>query len=268
MPKEMLPIIDKPVIQFVVEEAIASGIKDILIVTGRGKRSIEDHFDRSYELESLLRGKGKITELNAIEKISEMTDVFYVRQKKPLGVANAISLGREYVGDEPFAVLLGDVVFEGREPCTMQLARASAKYGRSVVGLTEVHSSEVGKYGIIKGTPAGRGVYRLEDVVEKPKPGKAPSKLALLGRYVFTPEIFDAIEETPPREGEVLLPDAIKKVARDSGVYALLARGKTCDIGDKASYLKTSIEFGLKRSDTGPEVKAFLRELVKNQFKL
>lgn len=242
-PKEMLPVYDKPTIQYVVEEAITSGIDDIIIITGRNKRSIEDHFDKSYELEYTLQKAGKDRELKEIRKITDLADICYVRQKEQNGLGDAIKCGQRHIGDEPFAVLLGDSITKGPTPCTKQLIEVYEKYNSSAISLEEVPLDKVERYGIISGCEVENDIYKISELVEKPPKEKAPSNLAIMGRYVLTPDIFDKIDETEAGVGgEIQLTDALQKL---DSIYGVTFEGKTYDIGNRLEWLKTSIEFAL-----------------------
>lgn len=242
-PKEMLPVYDKPTIQYVVEEAVASGIDDIIIVTGRHKRSIEDHFDKYYELEYNLQKAGKDRDLKKIRKITDLADICYVRQKNQKGLGDAIKCGERHIGGEAFAVLLGDSITKGPIPCTKQLIDVYNKYKSSAISLEEVAPEKVERYGIISGSEVEKNIYKISELVEKPPKEKAPSNLAIMGRYVLTPDIFDRIDETEPGVGgEIQLTDALQKL---DSIYGVTFEGKTYDIGNRLEWLKTSIEFAL-----------------------
>lgn len=264
-PKEMLPLVDKPLIQYVIEEAIASGIRNITIVTGRGKNAIEDHFDVSYELESVLRERGKSELLSEVEEISNMVDVSYVRQKQALGLGHAIMMAREVVGSEPFAVMLGDDIIDAETPCLAQMTALFEKLQASIIATCPVPDEDVPKFGIIRGQPVddfGGRVYRIEDVVEKPPRNEAPSNLAIIGRYILTPEIFGALDDTRAgRGGEIQITDAIKRLLEQQPVYAYMFEGKRYDAGDKLGFLKATVEFALKREDLGGPFREYLKEL-------
>ncbi|MCC7146400.1 MAG: UTP--glucose-1-phosphate uridylyltransferase GalU [Phycisphaeraceae bacterium] len=269
MPKEMLPIIDKPVLQYVVEEAAASGIEDILIVTGRGKRAVEDHFDFNPELEAFLKDNGKTDLIEQVQGIGDQCRVFYIRQKKQLGLGDAIRLAREHVGREPFAVLLGDTIIDppaGSPPGLRQLLDAYEKKHASVVAVHRVPRPWVSRYGIVDGRPdAGdsENLVRLRRLVEKPKPADAPSELAIAGRYVFTPEIFDCIDHTGRGVGgEIQLTDAMNLLAQQQPMYALAWQAKRYDIGDRVEYAKCFIDFALRRADTGAAVREHLKTIL------
>ncbi|MBN1556838.1 MAG: UTP--glucose-1-phosphate uridylyltransferase GalU [Lentisphaerae bacterium] len=264
-PKEMLPIVDTPVIQYVVEEAVASGITDILMVIGKGKRAIEEHFDRNFELEAELEEKGKQGELEEIRRISDLADVHFVWQKELNGLGDAIACARHHVGSEPFAVLLGDTLIESDEPVTRQLVRAFNTYRESIVALEAVDPDKVGRYGVIAGREAAPSIYLVDDFVEKPEAGEAPSNLAIAGRYVLVPEIFDYIARTPRgKNNEVQLTDAMRLMSRTRAMYGLRFDGTRYDIGNKLDFIKTNLCYALARDDLGAELRAFLRELVQS----
>ena len=269
MPKEMLPIIDKPIIQFAVEEAIISGIEDIIIITGRGKRAIEDFFDTSPELESHLFQNKKYELLKEVKDISSLVDIHYIRQKEPKGLGDAVLMAEKHVGDEPFAVLLGDDIIKGDTPCIKQLMDVYQKYENpsAVIAVEEV--KDVSKYGIIKingkKIDLDKSVYRIEDIIEKPSLEEAPSNIGTVGRYILTPEIFSCIKETLPGRGnEIQLTDAIRMLIRkeNKDVYAYKFRGKRYDAGDKQGYVKAIIDFALEREDIREEVMRYLEGLA------
>jgi len=263
-PKEMIPIIDTPTIQYIVQEALTSGIEDILIVTGRGKQAIEDHFDNSPSLKGFLQDKGKKELLELIQELSNLADIYYIRQKEPLGLGHAVFCARKFVGDEFFAVLLGDDIVRNDEPCLRQLINLHTEKQGSVLAIQEVEPEEVSKYGIIDAEPVGDGVYRVRDLVEKPPVGEAPSCLAVIGRYVISPRIFSILAETPPGAGgEIQLTDALRVLCREEPMYGLVFRGCRYDVGDKLGYLKATVEFALERPDLGGDFRAYLKELVK-----
>ncbi|MCL5981703.1 MAG: UTP--glucose-1-phosphate uridylyltransferase GalU [Firmicutes bacterium] len=262
-PKEMLPIVDKPTIQYIVEEAINSGIEDIIIVTGRGKRAIEDHFDRSVELEVALQAKGDGELLGLVNSISSLVDIHYVRQKEPKGLGHAVWCARKFIGDEPFAVLLGDDVIDSQVPCLRQMIEVFARYGGSVLGVQEVGAAEVNRYGIIKSVPLEEGIFCVEDMVEKPSPEKAPSTLAVLGRYIIQPEIFAILEQqSPGAGGEVQLTDALRVLAIQQDVYAYVFEGRRYDVGDRLGFLQATVEFALKRDDLKDIFQKYLIGLI------
>ena len=266
-PKEMLPIVDKPTIQFIVEEAVASGIEDIIIVTGRSKRAIEDHFDRSGELETFLEKAEKIELLNMVQDISRMADIFYVRQKEALGLGHAIYSARKFIGDEPFAVLLGDDIIRAEVPCLRQMINIYERYGASIVGVQEVPLEDTSKYGIVDGESSGERIYRALDLVEKPSPQDAPAtRLAIMGRYILNPEIFDILENLKPgKGGEIQLTDGLRELRMMQEIMAYDFEGRRYDVGDKLGFVQATIEYGLLRDDISLELKAYLLELV-HQF--
>ena len=261
-PKEMLPLVDKPAIQYVIEEAVASGIEDIVLITGRGKSAIEDHFDVSFELETLLEQRGEKAMLEQVRSISRMVRFSYVRQKEALGLGHAILVGKQWVGREPFAVFLGDDVIDAPVPAMKQMMSAFDRLNASVIALEEVEPARTRSYGIVSGEPAGEGLYRLDDLVEKPEPAKAPSNLAIIGRYILTPEIFDHLQRTPPdRKGEIQLTDALRSLLTDQPIYGIKFAGKRHDTGNKLGFLKATVEFALKRDDLGKDFREYLRSL-------
>ncbi len=265
-PKEMLPIVDKPAVQYVVEEAIASGIESILFVTGRGKRAIEDYFDYSVELEQELENRGKEELLDEIKKVGNLVPVYYVRQKSPRGLGDAVYQAREFVGEEPFALILADDIFVTPSPLLGEIMELYRQKPAIYLTVTPVPPQDVSSWGVIKGEKVGEALYRVEDLVEKPEKDKAPSSLAIVGRYVLTPSIFEAIECTPPgRGGEIQLTDAIRALLGREEVYALELRGKHFGVGDKVGYLKANIAFALEREDIGEEIKTFLREILQGE---
>jgi len=258
----MLPIVDKPTIQYVVEEAAASGIEDIIIVTGRGKNAIEDHFDRSLELQIALERKGNDGQLKEIQRISELASFCYVRQKEPLGLGHAILVTRALVGNEPFAVLLGDDIIDAEVPCLRQMISVFDKYRSSIIAVQQVPREETSSYGIIDHKLVEDSVYRIEDLVEKPTPGTAPSDLAIMGRYILTPEIFDALEQTLPDEGgEIQLTNGLRILLRTQAIYGLAFRGRRYDAGSKLGFLKATVQFALKRPDLAPGFRSYLKTL-------
>lgn len=248
-PKEMLPIVDKPAIQYIVEEAINSGIEEILIITGRNKRAIEDHFDRAIELEFTLKAQGKYQLLGLVEELNQVT-IHYVRQKEPKGLGHAVLCAKQFVGDEPFAVLLGDDIVDAPVPCLKQLINVYEDYKGSVLGVQQVPLNKVSSYGIVKPVEVQPHLWRAVDMVEKPPASEAPSQLAVLGRYIIEPEIFEILENTEPGQGgEIQLTDALRKLAAKRSVYAYQFEGRRYDVGDKQGYLEATIEFALKRPD-------------------
>ena len=259
-PKEMLPIVDKPCIQYIIEEAIDSGIEEILIITGRNKRAIEDHFDRAVELELTLKAQGKYDLLGLVEELSRVT-IHYVRQKEPKGLGHAVLCARQFVGDEPFAVLLGDDIVDAEVPVLKQLIDVYDDVGGSVLGVQEVPKDKVSSYGIVKPSPLKEHLWRADDLVEKPSIEEAPSRLAVLGRYIISPEIFGILGKTAPgRGGEIQLTDGLKKLSEREPIYAYQFEGRRYDVGDKQGYLEATVEFALKRPDLR---EPFLRYLLK-----
>lgn len=260
-PKEMLPVVDKPAIQYVVEEAVESDIRDILIITGRGKRAIEDHFDKSIELEHALRDKGKFKELEEIKRISDMADIFYIRQKEQLGLGHAVLCAKEHINNEPFAVMLGDDLIIDDKPCIKQLLDVFERLKCSVIAVECVPSDKVHKYGIIKGKQVENSLYEIEDIIEKPSKEQAPSNIATIGRYVFTPKIFECLNNIGPGVGgEIQLTDAIKLLLSSEKVYAYTFSGQRYDIGSKEDWLKATIGIALKRRDLKDSVCEFFEK--------
>ncbi|MFF2876118.1 UTP--glucose-1-phosphate uridylyltransferase GalU [Gottfriedia sp. NPDC057991] len=250
MPKEMLPIVDKPTIQYIVEEAIESGIEDIIVVTGKGKRAIEDHFDYAVELEQELNNKGKFELLQLVQNVSEMVNIHYIRQKEAKGLGHAIWCARKFIGDEPFAVLLGDDLVDAEVPCIKQLINVYEKKGSSIVGVQQVPFEDTSRYGIISPLNKIGQIYEVEDLVEKPFKGKSPSNLAIMGRYILTPEIFPILEKQKCEiNGEIQLTDSIRELNKFQSVFALNFEGKRFDVGEKLGFLVTNIEYALKNSD-------------------
>ncbi|HZT10255.1 MAG TPA: UTP--glucose-1-phosphate uridylyltransferase GalU [Actinomycetota bacterium] len=265
-PKVMLPVIDVPAIQLVVEEAARAGIDDVLIVTGRGQRAIEDHFDRNLELERFLEDKQKFDELKRIRQISDMAEVHYIRQKEALGLGHAVSVAQAHVGDEPFVVMLGDDLIHPSEPLLGEMLRAHDTFGRSVIAAMEVSKKEISLYGCIEPESFEEDLVRILSIIEKPSPEEAPSNLAVIGRYVLTPEIFDALRRTTPgRGGEIQLTDAINLLAQEQAVYAYRFEGRRFDVGNPLDYLKATVELGAERDDLGPEFRAWLAQYVQRE---
>lgn len=261
-PKEMLPLVDKPLIQYVVEEAIEAGIKQIVMITGRGKNAIEDHFDISFELEHVLRGKNQNGKLEEIQRISNLVDFCYIRQKEPLGLGHAILRAKEIIGNEPFAVLLGDDIIYSDIPAIKQLMDAYEKYNSSIIGVEEIEKKYIFNYGVIEHKQIANNVYQISNLVEKPLPDKAPSNLAIIGRYILTPEIFDILEKTKPgRGGEIQLTDGLKSMLRNQVIYGYKFEGKRYDAGDKLGFLKATVEYALRRPDLGEEFRNYLKSL-------
>jgi len=267
-PKEMLPLVDKPLIQYGVEEAIHSGVQNIIIVTGRGKSAIEDHFDVSFELENLLESRGKKDLLAIVRSVSDMINVSYIRQKEALGLGHAVLRARELVGEEPFAVILSDDVIDAEVPCLRQLIDVYQFYNAPVVALMEVPRENISAYGVVDAEPVahssgGGRLYRIRNMVEKPKAEDAPSNLAIIGRYVLTPEVFDSIEAIEPGSGgELQLTDGLKHVLRNRPIYGYRFEGTRYDAGDKLGFLKATVEFALKRHDLGEAFRAYLKKLT------
>ena len=260
-PKEMLPIVDKPTIQYIVEEAIASGIEDILIVTGRGKRAIEDHFDKSYELEDILKRKGEDELLTLVQSISNLANVNYVRQKEPRGLGHAIFCARSFIGNEPFAVMLGDDIVDSEIPCLKQMIEVYEKYNTTVLGVQQVAHEDVSKHGIIQCTEIDKRIFKIEDMVEKPDQDKAPSNVAILGRYIIEPDIFTCLERvTPGKGGEIQLTDALRMLLSSGTMIAYDFVGKRYDVGNKLGFLQATVEFALKRDDIRADFSAYLKE--------
>jgi len=264
-PKEMLPLVDKPLIQYVMEEAVLSGIRNITIITGRGKNAIEDHFDVSYELEQVLERRGKVDLLAEMQRISNMVSVTYVRQKEALGLGHAVLASRDSVGHEPFAVVLGDDIIDSEVPCLGRMIDVFEKLQSSIIGICAVPKSDISSYGIIRGTPVegfGGRVLRIHDVVEKPPVDEAPSNFAIIGRYILTPQIFALLENTSSGlGGEIQLTDGIRLLLEQQPVYAYVIEGKRYDAGDKLGFLKATVEFALKRKDLGTEFRNYLKSL-------
>ncbi|MBG9543789.1 UTP--glucose-1-phosphate uridylyltransferase GalU [Cytobacillus firmus] len=262
-PKEMLPIVDKPTIQYIVEEAMASGIEEIIIVTGKGKRSIEDHFDNAPELEQNLQGKGKIDLLEKVRYSSTLADIHYIRQKEPKGLGHAVWCARNFVGNEPFAVLLGDDIVQSETPCLKQLINIYEETCSSVIGVQSVPVNETHRYGIIEPASQNGKSYAVNNFVEKPSPGTAPSNLAIMGRYILTPEIFTFLNEQEiGAGGEIQLTDAIQKLNKIQPVFAYDFEGRRYDVGEKIGFVKTTIEFALQHEDLKSELISYLKELV------
>ncbi|MCR5775091.1 MAG: UTP--glucose-1-phosphate uridylyltransferase GalU [Lachnospiraceae bacterium] len=264
-PKEMLPIVDKPTIQYIIEEAVASGIEDIVIVNGRNKGSIEDHFDRSIELEIELEKKEKEEELEMVKSIPEIANIYFIRQKKPLGLGHAVLSARRFIGDEPFAVLLGDDVVVSKKPALKQMIEAYNEYNNSIIGVQTVPHEVTYQYGIVNGKAVDDRVYKVKDLVEKPPIDKAPSDVAILGRYILTPNVFNYLEnQERGAGGEIQLTDALKRLAKDEAVYAYDFKGHRYDCGSKVGFLQANIEFGLRRPELKKDLEAYIKSLAQN----
>lgn len=264
-PKEMLPIVDKPTIQYIIEEAVASGIEEILIITGRNKRAIEDHFDKSVELELELEAHGKKELLKLVRDISNMVNIHYIRQKEPKGLGHAINCARAFVGNEPFAVMLGDDVVDAKVPCLKQLIDCYDEYRTTILGVQQVPKQDVSKYGIVKGTFIEDNVYKVKDLIEKPAIEEAPSNIAILGRYIITPEIFNILDSTKPgKGGEIQLTDALKTLMNKEAMYAYTFQGRRYDVGDKMGFLQATVEFALKRNDINRQFMEYLLSIKDN----
>lgn len=262
-PKEMLPIVDKPAIQYVIEEAKSAAIESILIITGRGKEAIENHFDYSYELQNILEERGKKEEVEIVKKIADMADFFYVRQKEALGLGHAVLCAKNWVSKEPFAVFLGDDIIISKTPCIKQMIEVFEEKKATVLGVVEVDKKDTSKFGIIKGKKINDSLIEVSDIVEKPEAEKAPSTTAVIGRYILTPQIFDELEKTEPGVGgEIQLTDAIKSLMKKEKVFAYRFKGKRYDIGDKFGFLQATVEIALQRKDLGKEFKKYLKELL------
>lgn len=262
MPKEMLPIVDKPAIQYIIEEAAASGIQDIIVVTGKSKRSIEDHFDRNLELELLLAERGKDSLLHKVREVAQLADLHYVRQREAVGLGHAIWCARKFIGDEPFAVLLGDMIIDAPVPCLKQLIDVYEQHGHSCLGVEQVLPSETEKYGIIDGTQCGERLYSVDRLVEKPMENP-PTNLAISGRYILEPDIFPILERTQrDAGGEIQLTDALQMLAKHHTLLAYQYEGRLFDVGDKLGFLKATVEFATRRELLGTEFRHFLRRFV------
>lgn len=265
-PKEMLPVVDTPIIQYVVREALESSIEDLLIVTGRGKRAIEDHFDRSVELEHFLTRKQKEELLESIRDLANSGDIHFVRQRDPLGLGHAVFMARRHVGNEPFAVMLGDEIFDSPVPCLQQLINVYGQLGATVIGVCPVPREETHRYGIILPQELSGGLYRVVDLVEKPRPSRAPSNLAVVGRYIIEPEIFDILaRQQPGVGGEIQLTDALRELNLGRPVYAYEVQGKRYDVGDKLGFLKATVELALRRPDLGADFLEYLIHLLEEK---
>ena len=263
-PKEMLPIIDTPTIQYVIEETVQSGISQILVITGKGKQAIENHFDRSFELEEDLARKNKQKQLKEVQELSAMAEIFYIRQKELNGLGDAIRYARNFVDGEPFIVLLGDTIVKSKTPCVRQLIDVYSRYQKPLIGVEEVPANKVGRYGIIEAKQIAESVYQVSNLIEKPEPKKAPSRLAVGGRYILTSEIFEYLDRTQPgKGGELQLTDALRDMCQYEEILAFKFEGKRYDIGNKLDYLTTEVEFAVDREDLGYEFRQFLKEFIK-----
>lgn len=267
MPKEMLPIVDKPTIQFIIEEAMESGIEDIIIVTGKGKRAIEDHFDHSFELEHSLLESGKLDLLDEVQKASKLVDIHYIRQKEPLGLGHAIWCARKFIGDEPFAVLLGDDIVRAEKPCLKQMIEQYERHNSSIIGVQHVEDEEVNRYGIVDGQMISDRFYQVKSLVEKPKREEAPSNLAILGRYVLNPRIFEILgSQTAGTGGEIQLTDAIATLNKYEAVFAYDFEGIRYDVGEKFGFIKTTIDFALQHPSLRNDVLAYLSTIIEKEL--
>ena len=265
-PKEMLPIVDKPTLQYIIEEAIESGIEEILIITGRSKKSIEDHFDKSVELELELEQKGKIEMLEMVQKISNMVNIHYIRQKEPKGLGHAIYCAKSFIGNDPFAVLLGDDIVDSETPCLKQLINAYDEYKTSILGVQEVAKEDTDKYGILDCKHIEDRVYKVKDMIEKPNVDEAPSNIAILGRYIITPAIFEILEnQEPGKGGEIQLTDALKTLGQQEAIYAYNFEGRRYDVGDKLGFLEATIDFALKRDNLKDGLMEYITNIVENK---
>ncbi len=265
MPKEMLPIVDKPTIQYIIEEAVKSGIEEILIITGHNKKSIEDHFDRAVELELNLKNSGKEDLLKLVNDITNLVNIYYVRQKEPKGLGHAISCAKIFAKNEPFAVLLGDDVVDSKTPCLKQLIDEYEKYNCTILGVQQVNKEDTNKYGIVKGIKLSDRLYKVEDLIEKPKVEEAPSNVAILGRYIINPTIFEILENTKPgKGGEIQLTDALKTLISKEDMYAYIFDGRRYDVGDKLGFLQATVEYALKREELRENFMDYLKSIVKS----
>jgi UTP--glucose-1-phosphate uridylyltransferase len=261
-PKEMMPLVDKPLIQYVVEEAVSSGIEEVVLITGRAKRAIEDHFDVAFELEEDLKAKGKHKLLSEVQRIANLVTFCYIRQKKALGLGHAVLMAKRIVGNEPFAVLLGDDIIDARIPALKQMMNVYKRYPATILAIQKVPKSQTRQYGVIDAKKIEDGVYLVKDLVEKPSPAEAPSNLAIIGRYILTPEIFGALERTKPgKGGEIQLTDGLRLLMQKQPIYAYEFNGVRHDAGDKLGFLKATVEFGLKNREFGDDFRTYLKKL-------
>lgn len=262
-PKEMLPIVDKPTLQYIIEEAVASGIEEVLVIIGRNKNSIQDHFDKSVELELELEKNGKLELLEEVRLISNMVQIHYVRQIEPKGLGHAVLCAKSFIGDEPFAVLLGDDIVYADKPCLGQMIEAYDEYKTSILGVQEVSATEVNKYGIVDGKYIEDRIYKVKGLVEKPAIDEAPSNIAILGRYIINPAIFEILENTKPgKGGEIQLTDALKELATKEAMYAYVFEGRRYDVGDKQGYLEATVEYALRKPELRDGFLKYLKEIV------
>ncbi len=267
-PKEMLPIVDKPALQYIIEEAVDSGIEEILIITGRNKKSIEDHFDKSVELELELEKSGKLELLEEVRKISDMVNIHYIRQKEPKGLGHAIYCARYFIGNEPFAVLLGDDIVYSQKPCLRQMIDVYNEYRTTILGVQEVSDEDVSKYGIVDIKQIEERVYKVKGLVEKPSPKDAPSNMAILGRYIISPEIFGILEDTPPgKGGEIQLTDGLITLAQREAMYAYDFEGRRYDVGDKQGFLEATVEYALRNKELREDFLNYLVKVMKAEAK-
>ena len=263
-PKEMLPIVDKPTLQYIIEEAVNSGIEEILIITGRNKKSIEDHFDRSVELELELESKGKLDLLEEVRKISNMVNIHFIRQKEPKGLGHAIHCAKTFIGNEPFAVLLGDDIVYSEKPCLKQMIEAYDEYKTTILGVQQVPHEDVSKYGVVDGLHIEDRVYKVKDLVEKPAIEEAPSDMAILGRYIINPGPLEILEHNKTgKGGEIKLTDALKELAQKEAMYAYNFEGRRYDVGDKQGFLEATVEYALRRDDLKDDFLAYLKRVLK-----
>ena len=263
IPKEMMTVVDRPTIQYIVEEVVASGIKEVVLVTASGKSAIEDHFDYSFELETFLAQKGKLDLLNEVRHISRLIDVVSVRQKEPLGLGHAVQVTEQVIGDQPFVVCLGDDLVEADEPCVYQMLKVFEKYQETVVAVQEVPEKDVHLYGIAEGEEVEPGVFRVDRIIEKPEPGVTESRLAVIGRYILRPEIYDCLKRTLPGiGGEIQLTDALDTLRQERGLYAYRFQGKRFDAGDKLGYLQATVHLALDHPELGPAFKRYIKEMA------
>lgn len=269
-PKEMLPIVDKPTLQYIIEEAVASGVEEILIITGRNKKSIEDHFDKSVELELELENKGKDELLDIVRNISNMVNIHYIRQKEPKGLGDAIYCARHFIGDEPFAVMLGDDIVDNGDgvPCLKQLIDVYDEHKTTILGVQEIDKKDTDKYGIVDGEKISENVYKVNALVEKPNTEEAPSNVAILGRYIIKPEIFNILGDLPPgKNGEVQLTDALENLIEKNGMYAYTFQGRRYDLGDKLGFLQATVDFALKRPELRDGFLDYIHEICEKNGK-